>query len=301
MDEGRELLVAASFALHAREAVAAGRFGNQRKRWLTYCRLYKKVMKGLQFHTFPVLDVVKYFYSVMKKFYFIHVVMLYRLRISGGLRRDMATGAPAWKSILYAEMDCITRFVCELRTWFCNQNLFRCSWAYTSYFLFEQFSNLRLPTLPESELSIKLSTDQAFYCTKTMWWCLRLLVDQQDQFDRSLPTFIQLLDLSDSERDDYWKVMGMVEQGEEVDLFVDDPTDNERNALGSGSSTTTRLNNKVSSLYLFKLPNKVLLSLPTSEQRAILDPNYYPSPEQVHKLHSRQISMHCRSMALLNK
>jgi hypothetical protein len=43
MDDGRELLVAASFALHAREAVAAGRFGNQRKRWLTYCRLYKKV------------------------------------------------------------------------------------------------------------------------------------------------------------------------------------------------------------------------------------------------------------------
>lgn len=127
---------------------------------------------------------------------------------------------------------------------------------------------------------------------------LRLLVDQQDQFDRSLPTFIQLLDLSDSERDDYWKVMGMVEQGEEVDLFVDDPTDNERNALGSGSSTTTRLNNKVSSLYLFKLPNEVLLSLPTSERRAILDPNYYPSPEQIHTL---QISMHCRSMALLSK
>jgi len=68
---------------------------------------------------------------------------------------------------------------------------------------------------------------------------------QQDQFDRSLPTFIQLLDLSDSERDDYWKVMGMVEQGEEVDLFVDDHPDNERNNLGSGSSTTTRLNNKV--------------------------------------------------------
>lgn len=39
--------------------------------------------------------------------------------------------------------------------------------------------------------------------------------------------------------------MGMVEQGEEVDLFVDDHPDNERNALGSGSSTTTRLNNKV--------------------------------------------------------
>jgi hypothetical protein len=68
---------------------------------------------------------------------------------------------------------------------------------------------------------------------------------QQDQFDRSLPTFIQLLDLSEAEREDYWKVMNMVEQGEEVDLFVDDHTDNARNNRGSGSSTTTRLNNKV--------------------------------------------------------
>lgn len=49
--------------------------------------------------------------------------------------------------------------------------------------------------------------------------------------------------------------MDMVEQGEEVDLFVDDHPDNERNALGSGTSTTTRLNNKVLLFYLFKLQN----------------------------------------------
>jgi hypothetical protein len=42
-DGGKELLVAVSFALHAREAVAAGRSGNQRKRWETYACLYKKV------------------------------------------------------------------------------------------------------------------------------------------------------------------------------------------------------------------------------------------------------------------
>jgi hypothetical protein len=140
MDEGRELLVAASFALHAREAVAAGRFGNQRNRWLTYCRLYKKVADQWWF----------------------------------------APGHGDWST-------CLEKYT------LCRDGLYH----------------------------------------------------KQDQFDRSLPTFIQLLDLSDSERDDYWKVMGMVEQGEEVDLFVDDPTDNERNALGSGSSTTTRLNNKV--------------------------------------------------------
>ncbi|GBG61966.1 hypothetical protein CBR_g26129 [Chara braunii] len=40
---GRELIVGVSFALLAREAVAAGRSGNQRKRWETYAKLYNKV------------------------------------------------------------------------------------------------------------------------------------------------------------------------------------------------------------------------------------------------------------------
>ncbi|KAI5072215.1 hypothetical protein GOP47_0012321 [Adiantum capillus-veneris] len=40
--DGRDLLVAISFALHARE-VAAGRSGNQRAKWATYAQLYKKV------------------------------------------------------------------------------------------------------------------------------------------------------------------------------------------------------------------------------------------------------------------
>ncbi|KAH7299307.1 hypothetical protein KP509_24G004600 [Ceratopteris richardii] len=38
---GRDLLVAISFALHARE-VASGRSGNQRGKWFTYAQLYKK-------------------------------------------------------------------------------------------------------------------------------------------------------------------------------------------------------------------------------------------------------------------
>lgn len=139
MDEGRELLVAASFALHAREAVAAGRFGNQRKRWLTYCRLYKKVADQWWF----------------------------------------APGHGDWST-------CLEKYT------LCRDGLYH----------------------------------------------------KQDQFDRSLPTFIQLLDLNESEQDDYWKVMSMVEQGEEVDIFVDNAAD-QRNDLGSGTSTTTRLNNKV--------------------------------------------------------
>ena len=44
MDEdGRDLLVAASFVLAASEAVADRRPSSQRKRWEAYARLYKKV------------------------------------------------------------------------------------------------------------------------------------------------------------------------------------------------------------------------------------------------------------------
>jgi hypothetical protein len=42
-DDGKELLVAVSFSLRAREAVAAGRARNQRKRWEAYALLFKKV------------------------------------------------------------------------------------------------------------------------------------------------------------------------------------------------------------------------------------------------------------------
>ena len=45
--------------------------------------------------------------------------------------------------------------------------------------------------------------------------------------------------------------MNMVDRGEEVELFVDGQTDNERNDLASASSTTTRLNNKVINLGSF--------------------------------------------------
>jgi hypothetical protein len=51
-DGGKELLVAVSFALHAREAVAAGRSGNQRKRWETYACLYKKVQAASDHNTY---------------------------------------------------------------------------------------------------------------------------------------------------------------------------------------------------------------------------------------------------------
>eukprot|EP00250_Pteridium_aquilinum_P020786 c24947_g1_i1 orf=2670-5117(+) len=48
--DGKDLLVAISFALHARE-VAAGRSGNQKQKWATYAQLYKKVFLCLVLHT----------------------------------------------------------------------------------------------------------------------------------------------------------------------------------------------------------------------------------------------------------
>jgi hypothetical protein len=45
-NDGRDLLVAVSFELHARE-VAAGRARNQKGKWATYAHLYKKVHLSL--------------------------------------------------------------------------------------------------------------------------------------------------------------------------------------------------------------------------------------------------------------
>jgi len=49
-------------------------------------------------------------------FYVAHMVWLHRLKTSGGLHRDMGTGALAWRSTRYAEMGYITRFVSRFRT-----------------------------------------------------------------------------------------------------------------------------------------------------------------------------------------
>lgn len=72
---------------------------------------------------------------------------------------------------------------------------------------------------------------------------------QQDQFERALPTFIQLLELNEHEQEDYKEVMGMVKEGREVSQgddfdFQDEYERPLMNQLPSGVSTT-RINNKV--------------------------------------------------------
>jgi hypothetical protein len=76
---------------------------------------------------------------------------------------------------------------------------------------------------------------------------LGLLV-QQDQFDRSLPTFIQLLELSDQEKQEYQEVMLMVEEGKDVEQNSGSGHNDNKPVPDDSSaevSTVTRLNNKV--------------------------------------------------------
>ncbi len=71
---------------------------------------------------------------------------------------------------------------------------------------------------------------------------------QQDQFDRSLPTFIQLLELSDQEKQEYQEVMLMVEEGKDVEQNSGSGHSDNKPVPDDSSaevSTVTRLNNKV--------------------------------------------------------
>lgn len=69
---------------------------------------------------------------------------------------------------------------------------------------------------------------------------------QQDQFERPLPTFIQLLELDKQEQAEYWEVMDSVLKGEEVKTSDSTQARDKVNKIIQASATTeTRLNNKV--------------------------------------------------------
>ena len=46
---------------------------------------------------------------------------------------------------------------------------------------------------------------------------------QQDQFERLLPTFIQVIDLTDEEESEYWAVMSAVFEGKPVESVASRP------------------------------------------------------------------------------
>ncbi|KAF4399003.1 hypothetical protein G4B88_023597 [Cannabis sativa] len=64
---------------------------------------------------------------------------------------------------------------------------------------------------------------------------------KQDQFGRLLPTFLQVIDLTDDEESDYWAVVSDVFDGKQLDYYTSRPS---LNAV-TWSSMETSINNKV--------------------------------------------------------
>lgn len=64
---------------------------------------------------------------------------------------------------------------------------------------------------------------------------------QQDQFGRLLPTFIQVIDLTDQEESEYWAVVSAVFEGRQLDYIT------RRTSYNSVALTSmeTSINNKV--------------------------------------------------------
>lgn len=136
-EDGRDLLVAASFVLAASEAVADRTSSSQRKRWEAYARLYKKVSDE----------------------------------------------------------------------WWCEPG--HGDW---------------------------------FTCLEKYTLCRDGMYHKQDQFHRLLPTFIQVIDLSEAEEKEYWNVVSAVSEGKQLESVQRPPS-------ASGWSTATPMeagiNNKV--------------------------------------------------------
>ncbi|XP_052624724.1 uncharacterized protein LOC111920546 isoform X1 [Lactuca sativa] len=138
-DDGRDLLVAASFVLAASEAVADRRSSSQRKRWEAYARLYKKVSDE----------------------------------------------------------------------WWCEPG--HGDWC---------------------------------TCLEKYTLCRDGMYHKQDQFNRLLPTFIQVIDLSEAEENEYWNVVSAVSEGKQLDS-VSFNSERERSTSGWSTPMEAGINNKV--------------------------------------------------------
>lgn len=64
---------------------------------------------------------------------------------------------------------------------------------------------------------------------------------QEDQFGRLLPTFIQVIDLTDQEESEYWAVVSAIFEGRQLDYISSTPSYNSV----SSTSMETSINNKV--------------------------------------------------------
>ena len=70
---------------------------------------------------------------------------------------------------------------------------------------------------------------------------------QQDQFQRLLPTYIQVIDLTEREETEYWAVMSAVFEGKQVTSITSNSSSYERPGLKSLTSMSVEsgINNKV--------------------------------------------------------
>lgn len=68
---------------------------------------------------------------------------------------------------------------------------------------------------------------------------------QEDQFQRLLPTFIQVIELTEREETEYWAVMSAVFEGKQVASVISDSGCNETPGSKSSTSVEAGINNKV--------------------------------------------------------
>ncbi|XP_052142484.1 uncharacterized protein LOC127762142 [Oryza glaberrima] len=77
--------------------------------------------------------------------------------------------------------------------------------------------------------------------------CQDGIFHKQDQFGRLLPTFIQLIDLTEEEEEEYWMVVSAIFEGKEASSLTPDSSNTERSTSEPPSSTplSDPINNKV--------------------------------------------------------
>ncbi|KAK9272431.1 hypothetical protein L1049_002804 [Liquidambar formosana] len=84
-------------------------------------------------------------------------------------------------------------------------------------------------------------------CLEKYTLCRDGMYHKQDQFQRLLPTFIQVIDLTEQEESEYWAVVSAVSDGQQVASMTSNSSCYERPSFDSSRSTSSEaiINNKV--------------------------------------------------------
>lgn len=67
---------------------------------------------------------------------------------------------------------------------------------------------------------------------------------QKDQFERLLPTFIQIIQLTEREETEYWDVVAAVFEGKPVGSDASTSSNEEKSSQSLNSALDTSINNK---------------------------------------------------------